>query len=181
MLAALAGVWIANQPFDAKVGLNEVSAHNTQLPPLENAVVSLTLHNETKIDTIPSIDSRAVFTNIPHRFLNKEAHITLTCPNYLPLDTTVVLDRDLTLDIRRDPAVFGNVHFSLWNPATETFIPNVPVDIAGHRVTSDANGLVEVFIPLEEQSKTYLVKAPFALEPDSVYLPCGENDVMNKK
>ena len=181
VLAALVGVWIANQPFDAHVGLNEASSHNTQLPPLKNAVVSLTLDNETKVDTITGIDSRAEFSNIPHRYLGKETHINVTCPDFLPLDTTVTLNRNVTLDLRRDPTVYGNVRFSLWNPATETVIPNTAIDIAGHKVTSDANGVVSLFIPLEEQCRTYLVKAPFALEQDSVFMPCGENDVVSKK
>ena len=93
----------------------------------------------------------------------------------------MTLDRDLTLNIQRDPTVFGNVRFTLWNPLTETVIPNAAIDIDGHKATSDANGLVEVFIPLEEQRSTYPVKASFALERDTVYMPCGENDVMSKK
>ena len=179
--AALVAVWLTNQPCDARVALNEASTHNSQLPPMENAIVSLTLDNETKMDTITTIDSHAIFNNIPHRFLGQEAHIVVTCPKFLPIDTTVTLNRDVTLDLRRDPSFYGNVRFSLWNPATETFIPNTPVEIAGHRATSDADGIVSLFIPLEEQSSAYKVKAPFALEQDSVYMPCGENDVMSKK
>ncbi len=181
VLAALVGVWRANQPIDVNVGLNEASARNTQLPPLKNAVVSLTLDNETKVDTIAAIDSHAIFNNIPHRYLGKEAHITVTCPDCLPLDTTVMLDRNVTLDLRRDPAVYGQLHFRLWNPVTETVIPNTNIEIAGHRTTSDADGNVTLFIPLEEQCRAYHVKAPFALEPDSIYMPCGEDDVVMKK
>lgn len=181
VLAALAGVWHANQPFDARVAINEASTHNPQLPPMENAIVSLTLDNETKVDTIGSMDDLAVFNNIPHRLMGKEAHIVVACPGFLTLDSVVTLNRKVTLDLQRDPTVYGNIHFCLWNPATEAVIPNVTVNIAGHTAKSDANGIVSLFIPLDEQSRTYLVKAPFELEQDSVHMPCGENDVMSKK
>ena len=181
VMAALAGVWFANQPFDARVAINEESTHNPQLPPMANAVVSLTLDNETKVDTISAIDDLAVFNNIPHRFKGKDAHIIVECPEFLTLDTVVTLGPKVTLDLRRNPAIYGNIHFCMWDPAAEAVIPNVTVSVAGHTAKSDANGNVSLFIPLNEQSRTYLVKAPFALEQDSVYMPCGENDVMSKK
>ena len=64
VVGAIVGVWLANQPFDAKVGLNEVSTSNQQLPPLKDAIVSITLDNETKTDTITTMDSHALFANI---------------------------------------------------------------------------------------------------------------------
>ena len=181
VLAALVLVWLANQPFDATVRLNETSSHNSQLPPLHDAVVTLTLDNESKVDTIMAMDGGAVFSNIPHRLLDKETHITVTCPDFMPIDTTVLLSRDVTLDIRRDTTVYGHISFRLWNPATEAGIKNTAIEIAGHRVTSDANGQVTFDMPLVEQRQAYPVKAPFALEQDSVFLPCGENDVICKK
>ena len=181
VLAALVGVWITNQPIDAHMSLNEATVHNEQLPPLENAIVSLTLDNEVKVDTIATMDAQAVFTNIPHRYLGKEAHITLSCQGFQPMDTTVTLDRNVTLHINRDPDRYGKVRFTLWNPLTEVVIPNVTIDVAGHSATSSPEGLVELFIPLQEQRRAYPVKAPFALEQDSVFMPCGENDVISKK
>ena len=181
VLAALGWVWMANQPFDAHVGLNEATVHNEQLPPLHDAVVTLTLDNETKVDTIQAIDAAALFANIPHRFLDQEAHITFEAPDFLPLDTTVTLARDVPLNVCRNEKVYGDVHFTLWNPATETVIPHSTVEIAGQQATSDANGKVTLTVPLEAQQQRYHVKAPFALQGDSIYMPCGEDDVIMKK
>lgn len=181
VLGALIWVWIANQPFDAHVGLNETTVHNEQLPPLHDAVVTLTLDNETKVDTIQSMDKPALFNNIPHRFLEKEAHVTLTAPDFLPVDTVVTLGRDVTLNIRRDAAVYGDIHFSLWNPASETPIPHSTVEIAGQQATSDKDGKVTLMVPLEAQRKFYSIKAPFELENDTIYMPCGECDIIQKK
>lgn len=180
VVAALWAVWAANQPFDATVHLNEASVHNEELPPMHDAVVTLTLDNETKTDTIRSIGECGEFTNIPHRFLEKPVRVTVTSPDFLPLDTTLPLTQDVTLDIRRDPTVYGNVKFGLWNPETETFIGGVKLEIAGQTVTTDGDGQVSLFVPLEQQRKTYQVKAPFPLYNDVITMPSGESDVIEK-
>ena len=58
-----------SQPFDVEVRLNEASVHNENLPPLKNAVVTMTLDNETKKDTLNALDGNLVFNNIPHHYL----------------------------------------------------------------------------------------------------------------
>lgn len=186
MLAALAWVWISSQPFDARVALNEVSFNNDQLPPLEESVVTLTLDNETKVDTIHAMGQSALFTNIPHRFLGHQVHITFAepqhdPPRYLPIDTAIVLKREMVLDIRRDPMYYGNVRFLLRDLRNEVCIPNTQIEIDGHPVTSDQEGLVTLFIPLEQQKPYYIVKAPFPLVDDTIHMPSGENDVIQKR
>lgn len=180
ILAALWAVWAANQPFDAQVHLNEASVHNDQLPPLQNAVVTLSLDNESKSDTILALDNSGLLTNVPHGYLGKQVKMTVTCRDFVDVDTMITLDRDVTLDIRRDPTVYGNVKFGLWNPVTETFIGGVKLEIAGQTVTTDKDGQVSMFVPLEQQRKTYQVKAPFALYNDIIAMPCGESDVIEK-
>jgi hypothetical protein len=180
VIAALVAVWIGNQPFNTTVHLNESTSRNDQLPPLHNAVVTLSLDNESKTDTIQSIDENGVFTNVPHRYLDQPVHVTVACPDFLPLDTTLTLTRDVTLDIRRDPSVYGNVKFGLWDPETETFISGTRLEVAGQVVTTDKEGQVSLFVPLEQQRKTYQVKAPFPLYNDIITMPCGESDVIEK-
>lgn len=180
VIAALVAVWIGNQPFNTTVHLNESTSHNDQLPPLHNAVVTLSLDNESKTDTIQSIGENGVFTNVPHRYLDQPVHVTVACPDFLPLDTTLTLTRDVTLDIRRDPSVYGNVKFGLWDPETETFISGTRLEVAGQVVTTDKEGQVSLFVPLEQQRKTYQVKAPFPLYNDIITMPCGESDVIEK-
>ena len=180
VIAALVAVWLGNQPFDTTVRLNEASVHNDQLPPMHDAVVTMSLDNESKSDTILPIEQNGKFKNIPHRFLEKEVRLTFTCPDFMPLDTTVLLNRDVTLNIHRDPAVYGNVKFGLWNPETETFITGVKLEVAGQVATTDKDGQVTLFVPLEKQSKSYKVKAPFPLYNDMLSMPCGESDVIQK-
>lgn len=186
VLAALLWVWVINQPIEARIGLNEVSVHNDQLPPLEDAVVTLTLDNETKVDTIHTMGQGAMFTNIPHRFLGHQVHITFAepqhdPPRFLPIDTIIVLKREMVLNIRRDPMYYGNVHFGLWDPHAGKYIPNTPVQVDGHKTVSGQDGQVRVFIPLENQRPAYHVKTTFPLVCDTIYIPCSEDAVIEKR
>lgn len=179
-MAALAAVWFANQPFDATVRLHEASVHNADLPPLQDAVITLSLDNESKTDTIATIDDSGLLTNIPHRYMNQQVNMTFAGRDFLPVDTTVTLGREVTLDIRRDPSVYGNVRFGLWDPVTETFISGARLEIAGQTVRTDKEGQVSIFVPLEKQHGSYHVKAPFPLYNDVITMPCGESDVIEK-
>lgn len=179
MLATLIGVWQTNQPVDVKVSLNETSVHNDSLPPLENAVVTMTLDNETKADTIRSLDSGTIFKNIPHRLINSMVRVKVECQNFQTTDTVIVLSNPVSVDVRRNPEVFGYVRFRLWNPDTEQTSPNTEVNVSGYSVKSDANGYVMLSIPLSEQKAAYPISSPsVTLVDDTVNLPCGRDDVI---
>lgn len=181
VLAVIAGIWVANQPVDVEVRLKEASVHNENLPPLKDAVVTMMLDNETKTDTIRSIEASSLFANIPHRYLNKEVLIRVECCECLPVDTTIVLSKAVVLNIYRNPDIFGNIHFRLWNPDTEKAVANTEVEIAGYKSVSDNEGNVKLFIPLEHQQSFYQIKANIPLENDTIYLPCGKDDVVLTK
>lgn len=178
VLAILAGVWLTNQPVDVEMRLNEATEHNAQLPPLENAIVTMMLDNEQKEDTIRTMDGSIVFMNIPHRFLGKNTRITVSCENFKQVDTTLTLTPHVTLNISRDPAVYGDVHFHLWDSIHEAFITNTSVEIDGQTCTSDDEGMVSLFIPLNAQKRAYEVKAVTLSGCDTIYMPCGPDDVI---
>lgn len=183
VLAALFVVWQTNQPVNVEMQLKEASVYNDQLPPLHDAVVTMTLDNETKTDTIRTLDSSLTFANIPQRFLNNEVRITVGFQNaeFLLIDTTVTLSRRVILPVRRNPSYYGDVRFLLWNTTTETCVTNTTINVAGRSVNSDENGMVSLFIPLEEQRRAYPVKASFPLENDSIYMPLGEDAALGVK
>ena len=179
VLAALIGVWITNQPIDVEMRLNEASAHNPNLPHLQDAIVTMTLNNETKTDTIHSLNDVVVFSNIPHRFIDNKVRVRIECQNYLTTDTVIVLSEHCSIEVYRNPEVFGNVHFRLWNPDTEQTSPNTTVTIDGHSVKSDANGYVTLSVPLSEQKTAYPVtSSTTTLVDKTISLPCGPNDVI---
>ena len=175
VLAALLGVWVSNQPVDVQVRLNEASVHNDHLPQLKNAIVSITLDNETKSDIIPSLDATALFANIPHSALGKEAHVTISAQDWLTTDTTVMLAESLCLNISRNPHPYGDIHFRLWNPNTEQTYPGTTVTINGHEATADTDGMIRYTMPLAEQDTLYNIQAPMSLENDTLIMPHTES------
>lgn len=178
VLTTLIGVWYMNKPIDIKIKLNEASIQNSMLPPMKDAIVTLILDNETKTDTILSINEYALFRNIPHHYLDKQVQIVLVCQDFVSLDTVLTLKKDVILNISRNPDVYGNVHFLLWNPNTEKPVVNKKIVIGKNETISDAEGNVNLKIPLNEQQHAYPVKADIMLEDDTIYMPCGENDVL---
>lgn len=178
VIAAIIGVWKANQPFDAEIQLNEASTHNENLPALHNAVVTLTLQNETKTDTVASLTSTATFSNLPHRFLKQPVQIKVSCKDFLNTDTTLTLALSNTLNISRDPSVYGDIHFKLWNINTEECLPMAKISIEGQETFSDADGIVTLFIPLPMQRKAYKIRSDLNLINDSIVMPCGADDVV---
>lgn len=181
VLAALLGVWINSQPVNVEMRLNETSVHNDQLPPLRDAIVTLTLDNETKIDTIHSLEDNTLFRNIPHHFLNSKVRVCVECPDYLPVDTSFLLTESVLVDIRRNPDVYGKVHFQLWNADKEQTAPNAEIDIDGHRAKADEQGVVELSIPLAEQKPSYPLQSSLQLVDKKLTMPCGPNDIVQFK
>lgn len=178
IIATMFGIWKANQNFDTEIRLNEASIHNSNLPPLKDAVVTLYLYNETKTDTIRSLDTCIVFSNIPHRYLNKEVRFSISCHTFLDTTMAVALAPKTTLDIYRDKHYYGDVRFLLFNPDTETYPAGVNVNIAGFEATSDSNGRVSVFVPLEKQQEKYTITCPLPLKNNTITMPMGASDVV---
>ena len=181
VIAALLYVWRSNQPIDMELRLNEASVHNDNLPPLKDAVVTMKLDNETKTDTLRSLSDNLVFSNIPHRFLNQPVQFTVTCRDFIDIDTVLTFTRTATLNIYRDPSVYGDIFFKLYNIETETNVANETLQIEGKEVTTDEQGQVSLFIPLNAQKRAYKVKANIPLLNDSITMPHGENDVVMTK
>lgn len=178
VLAVLAGVWITNQPVDVEVQLNEASVHNPNLPPMQDAVVTMTFDNEVKTDTVSSFASPTLFRNIPHRYLNEPIQVKVVCRDYLDVDTTVLLSQRVALNLYRNPAVYGDVHFRVWDFEKECGVANVTVEIAGQTVRSDKDGRVSLFVPLASQQKTYHATASLPLVSNIIPMPSGDDDII---
>lgn len=178
VIGVVLGTWIMSQPVDVAVRLNEASVYNAELPPLKDAVVTLILENEMKADTLAGLGQDLVFANIPGKFYGKEVKLMVRCRDFKELDTAVVLNELVEVNLCRDPAVYGNVSFVLWNERLEQLVPDVEVSIAGFNSKSDKNGRVSLFIPLDKQCTKYKVESSVALSNDTVFMPCGGSEVI---
>ena len=178
VLAALVGVGITSQPINVEVSLNETTTHNKHLPPLMDAIVTLCLDNETKTDTLSSLDNKALFANIPHSFIGKRACVKIECKDWLPVDTTFILTKNPIINIARNPECYGNVKFLLWNLKKEKGMGNVKVEIAGQTSTSDANGNVKMRIPLKNQREKYQVLCNLDLDNNILVMPTTQSTAL---
>ena len=181
VLAALGTVWVVNQPVDVTLRVKETSVHNDNLPPLKDAVVTLSLDNKTETDTLHAMDGQLVFRNIPHKYLNRSVHVTIACEHFLKTDTVITLTKDLTLNIARNPADFGDIHFQLYDPMTEQYLSGVEVTIEGQTVQSDDAGTVSLTIPLSAQRAKYPISASIPLCDDTICPPFTGSCMIFKK
>ena len=177
VIAAMIAIGSISKPFDADLKLEEASP-NAQLPPMKDAIVTLTLDNETKTDTLSSIEAITTFSNIPHRYLSQPVQITVSCRDFLDIDTVLTLTKSNVLSLFRDPTVYGDIHFTLYNIEDEAPMSGITLMIEGQEVVSDENGRVALSLPLDVQKKAYPIKTDVALLNDSIFMPCGENDVV---
>lgn len=172
VLSITVGVWFFNKPVDVGVRLNETSVHNTALPPMRNAIVSMSIANETKTDTVSTVNDIALFRNIPHKYINSDAHMIVFCDDYCNVDTVLPLSVSMTLSISRDSSRYGDIRFILWNPHTEKGISNKKIFIEGIETESDLNGIVSLHVPLALQRQSYRLKTDIPLEDTILYMPC---------
>ena len=104
--------------------------------------------------------------------------LKVAAKDFLPVDTFVELSGDLKIAVRRDPSVYGNVNFRLWNPVKEQFLPGVVLKVDGHETVTDAAGAVSLTIPLEMQKQYYIVETSLSGEQDTIFMPCGRGVVV---
>lgn len=176
VLAALIAVWILNQPFTSHVTLFEDTPAVEALPPMHDAVLIITLPDEQRTDTISSFEQPSQFRYLPAKLKNKAVDIHLEAPDYLPLDTTVILGETLSLPLRRDPQVYGALSAIVL--LNGELAPRTTIQVETFEVTTDATGRFSLFVPLEQQQKTYRITHPKSSATSTLHAPCGPNDIV---
>ncbi len=177
VLLSLVGIWQMSRPIDVQMQLVEQSVVNNNLPALQDAVITLSLDNEIKTDTIQALTNTALFRNVPHHYLDKEVGVTFRCKDFLSIDTTMILQPTMSLPVQRDSTVYGAIRLRVWSANKEQIVPHYHVTIDDRNVQSDENGYVTLYIPLAAQKTSYAVvvnNTPYA----SISMPCGESDVI---
>lgn len=169
MVLALGLTWHFSQTVDVTMQAEEATPHNEYLPSCANIVLRLYLDKELKTDTIGALGETAVLHHIPPRYIGREVHVTLSAKDYLPTDTTVVLQREMCLPLHRNADIYGHIRFRLIGQLQ-------PLLVARKTITPNADGMVEFLLPIEEQRTSYCVE--WANGQDTLYMPCGEDDVI---
>ena len=178
VISAMAAIWILGQPVDVSIKFEEAPFANSSLPPLNGAKVLMYLDNEVKEGSLSCLDSVLRFNNIPGKFHGKPVGLSVRCRDFEDLDTTVVLERNMSLKIYRDSSVYGNVAFVLWDSKLECPVAGEELMVGPYRSVTDKNGRFSISIPLENQKPVYKIQADIQLLDDMVHMPCGENYVI---
>ena len=171
--AALIFTWHKAQTIDVSLQVSESTAENTALPPCRDIRVRLDIGDETKTDTLGTLSDTALFQHIPPQFIGREVHLYVEAEGYLPLDTTLLLSNRMQISLRRDPDLYGHIHFRIYGPAQPELLT---VQIANQLLVPDRDGRVEMHIPIAEQQTAYPVEVKGS--KDTLFMPCGPDDVI---
>lgn len=169
VILALSLTWFFSQTVEVNIKVQETTPNNEALPPCTDIALRLYLDKEQKTDTIATLRGTSILRHIPPRYIGKEVRVSLSAKDYLPLDTTITLQRELCLPLRRNADIYGHIRFRIIGNSQ-------PLYIAGRSVVPDTNGQVELQLPIEEQRTSYPVE--WTSGRDTIYMPCGEDDVI---
>ena len=176
-------------PFTADVRIIEASTINEELPSYSGGIMTMYLGNEILSDTVCSEKRKSVFSGIPQKNYDDTVRVTFTHPDFISIDTMLVLREVSQLIIRRNPDVYGKIHFGIWDPEKEMLVPNCKIIISdksnlkpngsfAYTVTSNSEGFVDIDIPINNQRRTYTLESDYELDLPVIYMPCGDNDVV---
>ena len=175
VLCLLGLTWHFSRSVDVAIEIAEASMPVEALPACTDGQISLQLNNEGKEKDSVSIGETVIFRNIPRRFVGQEVQCTFSGSGYKSIDTTLTLRTKTVLPVTRDEHIYGHIRFRLRGAAQPE---KTIIRIAGQELKADKDGLVETDVPLEEQQTAYSVEVNGKVLNDSIYTPCGENDII---
>lgn len=173
ILTAVGLTWHMSRSFDMPVTIQEATLPNPTLPQLDKVVMSLYLAGDVRTDTIQN--QQGAFRHLPASARRQAVRITAQCEGFLPMDTLVDPTEKVVLNMVRDTYLYGYLSAIVWRG--EGVLSHTTLMVAGHPVTTDANGRFTLNLPIQEQRRAYPV-AWNGQAADSLYAPCGKNDVI---
>lgn len=174
--------WAMNKDTAVKISVHETVPTNNQLPPLQDMVVSIFLDEEQKRDAIHSMDDAVVFHHVPKRYIDKPTRIIVSHTDFTPgfkeIDTTLVLNSNLSIPIERDTNEYGDIRVRLVKFKSEEATHNMMVLIDGDTVYTDEYGALDYHVQYTKQAKGYQLYIPRFNQYDSIFMPSQENGVI---
>lgn len=161
VIAFVLSLFAVNQmskPIDIRLTLNEKTVHNPNLPPLSNAKVILEIGGN-KFDTIISaFDDTLVFNEISRSSLKDSARLKIMCEDWFEVDTTLIPTKMMSIEMGRNATVYGEYEGKLYSYKTGKTLANYKFSVEGVECVTDENGWFKIFVPLEKQKETMLLK-----------------------
>lgn len=172
VLGTIGMIWQMSRAFDMDISVTERSVYNPYLPPLDSVSVSFYLPDDTRREVLAGRE--CVLRHLPASVRGDRICVQASCLGFEPLDTMIVAGAKAQLSFRRDMSVFGHLTAIVWR---EEPVADAELEVAGVAVTTDAEGRFVLDVPIEEQRTVYPVSYQGTLL-DSLYAPCGPNDVI---
>lgn len=181
VLCAMGFVWKANQPFDVEVSLKEVTEHNENLP-FENGKTGLIYDTDTLYSkTINDYDEVTVFKDIPAKYFKKPAHLLFSMYGYNNVDTILLLEQTMQLQISRNNT-WAKVHGFVRDEKTDEFLKDVQVVVLQQTTFTNEDGYFVLNFPIKEQRTVYpatISKNSTTIFIEKVYPTQNEDKVLN--
>lgn len=152
------GYALSSRPFDMKVNLQ---TQVKTLPLSADSTDSLYLYladDDVRAMPIVGLSEAIIFPNIPGKYRNVETKLVCKAFGFNKLDTLVNLDSDLALTLIRNAETFGRIRYKFVDNSSEKPVANAELDFGFMKATTDAEGVLNVLVPLEQQKKEYAVK-----------------------
>lgn len=162
------------KPFDMMIRAVDLQA-DSQLPPVRDVEFSVTIDGDTYVSSIESLDSTAVFHPIPGRMKGSPMTLKVRSAYCMDLDTTLALREKIDIVLRRDPDRYGKIEILILKDMQPLI--NEDVMLEDVRCSTDEDGILRVFIPLDKQKESYVVS--YGEYGGVVLMPCLGTDCIN--
>ncbi len=172
ILLAVGLTWQMSRSFDIEIAISESTPSNTYLPQSDSVAVTFTLPGDVRQEAI--VGNKGILRHLPSSVRNQRIQVQATCLGFLPLDTMVETSSSVCLALKRDSNLYGHITAVVWR---EQPLPNIELQVANHTVITDEQGRFALDLPIEEQRKAYPIVYQGQML-DSLYAPCGNNDVI---
>lgn len=172
-LIAIGLTWQLSRSFDMQVSVTESTPANLHLPQMDSVALHLTTTDFNRTELV--CNGHGLVRHLPASVRGKEVHLSAECPGYCSLFTLATVGSELHLSLERDLQIYGHLSAIVWH--NDAPLPNVQLLVADCPVTTDSTGRFTLDLPIEEQRLAYPVVYD-GLPLDSLYVPCGPNDVI---
>lgn len=172
ILTAIFLTYHFNKAFDLPVTLTETTPQNTYLPQPDPVSIVLDIPDDKRSISISNM--KGELPNIPASLRLKKIHLKASCYGFVDIDTFIVPSAALKLAMRRNPDIYGHVSAIA---VSEAPLSNKQINVAGLDVTTDNDGRFTLDIPIPDQRSAYPIYLNGTFV-DSIYMPCGQSDVI---
>lgn len=176
-IGSLFTVYSMNKEFEAKLFVTENTINN-YLPPVAGTI-KIKIGNESRAYSVNGTTDAVVIPDIARKYFKQEVRIKFDSQAYLPIDTTMLLNKELYIPIRRNEAFYGDVQFTVVDLENGETVPYCKIMIEEKEYISDERGVIKAHINLVEQRDKYNISSTSViLQTSTISAPTGMHKIV---